>query len=37
MNVGFYHGGRKKEVYREFSGRNSSRAVAWKIEVGLGA
>jgi len=25
----------EKEVYREFSGRNCSRAVAWKIEVGI--
>jgi hypothetical protein len=27
----------EKEVYREFSGRSCSRAVAWKMEVGLGA
>jgi hypothetical protein len=27
----------EKEIYREFSVRNCSRAVAWKIEMGLGA
>jgi hypothetical protein len=26
----------EKEVYKEFSGRNCTRAVAWKMELGLG-